>query len=128
MLASNRIFEQMNTDTGISEWFYVAREGIKGPHASQEQALYGLNAFKITAKKLNLTGGRVSEPQHRQASSASKSVFPVNRIFQKTNLITGIPEWFYSARKGVKGPYESKEKTLYELNVLDIIKNKIRKW
>ena len=58
MFSSDRIFEQKNTKTGISEWFFIAREGVQGPHESREQALYALNIFKIAARNNHLTGGR----------------------------------------------------------------------
>ncbi|BBL74241.1 hypothetical protein MishRS11D_13390 [Methylomagnum ishizawai] len=118
MFNSTRIFERTNANTGMQEWFFTAREGIKGPHHSREQALYELNVFKIAAQRLNLTGGRSDEP-------AAPAKFSTHRVFMQTNTVTGLPEWFFNAREGIKGPYESKERALYELNLFKNISNKL---
>lgn len=136
MFASDRIFEQTNPDTGVPEWFFILREGIKGPHGSREQAVYELNVFTIAAKKLNLTGGRPRKtPLHealpervyemRPTPPQGQPIFPANRVFQQTNPATGATEWFYSAREGIKGPYDSKERTLHELNLFKNISSKL---
>lgn len=36
-------------------------------------------------------------------------MFEVKRIFCQTNNDTQLPEWFFQAREGVIGPYESRE-------------------
>jgi len=40
-----RIFNQLSTETGLNEWFFMAREGVFGPYPSKELALKYLNDF-----------------------------------------------------------------------------------
>lgn len=58
MFKSDRIFSQSNPNTGMTEWFFSAREGFFGPFSSKEQATQELNAFVQNAVKNGEDGGR----------------------------------------------------------------------
>jgi hypothetical protein len=37
----------------------------------------------------------------------SRTMFSANRVFSQRNNVTGQIEWFFEAREGIMGPYES---------------------
>ena len=43
-------------------------------------------------------------------------MFELDRTFCQRNAKTGLMEWFFYAREGLFGPYETKEMALKELN------------
>jgi hypothetical protein len=55
-----RIYSQSNPKTGITEWFFSAREGNFGPFISKETATKGLQAFIANCIKNGDDGGRKS--------------------------------------------------------------------
>lgn len=60
MFKTDRIFSQRNSDTGLMEWFFSAREGVFGPFENKEQAKNELKAFADFNMKINDDGGRSS--------------------------------------------------------------------
>lgn len=115
---ANRVFEQTHPDTGIPEWFFVAREGVNGPYASRNEAVYELNVYRNILKKLGLSGGRepprpVPAPPPRPEP---RPVFFADRVFEQSSPDVGMTGWFFIAREGVKGPYASKAEALGALD------------
>lgn len=45
-------------------------------------------------------------------------MFEIDRTFSSRNLDTGLMDWFFNAREGVYGPYNSQEQATEELNKL----------
>jgi len=43
------------------------------------------------------------------------AMFEIDRTFSSRNADTGIMEWFFSAREGIYGPYNSKEDATKDL-------------
>jgi hypothetical protein len=114
---ANRVFEQTHPETGIPEWFFVAREGVNGPYASRNEAVYELNVYRNILKKLGLSGGRapprpVPAPPPRPKP---RPVFFADRVFEQSSPEWGVPGWFFIAREGVRGTYASKVEALEAL-------------
>jgi hypothetical protein len=54
----DRIYFKEKISSGLQEWFFVSREGLKGPYASFEDAIWNMQEF-IKAKILaGDSGGR----------------------------------------------------------------------
>ncbi len=58
MFEAHRIYVQTNTNTGLTEWFFKAREGTFGPYTSEESAVSALNDFVAQRIKAGEDGGR----------------------------------------------------------------------
>ncbi len=43
-------------------------------------------------------------------------MFKADRVFSQSNPKTGLAEWFFSAREGIFGPFNSKAVATQELN------------
>lgn len=80
-----RVFAQHNADTDQMEWFFMAREGMEGPFASEELALAGLERY------------------------IEYCLFDANRVFAQRNDGTDEVEWFFVARDGIEGPFASED-------------------
>ena len=65
MFKTDRIFSCFNLDSGLTDWFFNAREGICGPYSSKEEASKFLKEF--TKKNIELCddGGRINPEQKR---------------------------------------------------------------
>ena len=83
MADNKRVFGQHNADSGEMEWFFIAREGLQGPFATEELASTEL--------------GRYIE----------YCMFDAKRIFAERNESNGEMEWFFVARGSIEGPYQS---------------------
>jgi hypothetical protein len=58
VFGSIRIFSQLSAESGLNEWFFLAREGVFGPYPNKELALNSLNAFVDTKVNALDDGGR----------------------------------------------------------------------
>jgi hypothetical protein len=71
MFEINRTFSCRNSDTGMMEWFFSAREGIYGPYSSKEQAAEVLREFIQYHMQAGDDGGR-TKPEPGGLSIISK--------------------------------------------------------
>lgn len=55
---TSRVFSERDVGNGLTEWFFMAREGIMGPYESKEYANRELQNFIARCIALNSTGGR----------------------------------------------------------------------
>ncbi len=58
MVDTERVYRQRNNETGLTEWFFPAREGTFGPFPSQETAIQALEEFKKYCIANGKNGGR----------------------------------------------------------------------
>lgn len=58
MFRAERIYNQRNPKTGITEWFFSAREGNFGPFGTKENAERELKAYISHCIKNGNDGGR----------------------------------------------------------------------
>ncbi len=58
MFEAHRIFVQTNPRTGLTEWFFKAREGVFGPYSSEELAVFALHHFVAQRVQTGDDGGR----------------------------------------------------------------------
>lgn len=78
MFEIERVYGQHNNRTGLTEWFFSAREGIYGPFSSKEDAFEELGNFK----KFNLEN---SNDGGRNLNNISKlSLLPLEGCMYKT--------------------------------------------
>lgn len=82
-----RVFAQHNPVTEQLEWFFMAREGLEGPFAEEEDAQTALNRY------------------------IEYCLFDHNRIFAQRNEFTEEIEWFFISRGGILGPYYTEDAT-----------------
>jgi hypothetical protein len=61
MFNVDRVFCLKNPKTGMTEWYFQAREGNVGPYNSKQQTEMMLEKFIQTCIKLGFTGGRGGE-------------------------------------------------------------------
>jgi hypothetical protein len=54
---TQRIFSQPNPATGVTEWYFLAREGTMGPYESREYAKQMLIKFKAYCQNASSKGG-----------------------------------------------------------------------
>lgn len=59
MTQTERVYS-CTVETGLTKWFFPAREGIFGPFSSKETALDALDVFVKTCIKKQEDGGRIS--------------------------------------------------------------------
>lgn len=78
-----RVFAQHNALTDQMEWFFIAREGLEGPFASEADAEVGLERYIEYCQ------------------------FDANRVFLQRDPETDKLEWFFITRDGIEGPYAS---------------------
>ncbi|MDP2904168.1 MAG: hypothetical protein Q8N96_13860 [Methylovulum sp.] len=55
-----RCFSQRSIETGLMEWFFLAREGVFGSFVDEKQAEKELETFKLINIKAKDDGGRHS--------------------------------------------------------------------
>lgn len=58
MFEIKRVYGQRNNGTGLTEWFFTAREGIFGPFTSEAKASQELEEFKKFCIANGVDGGR----------------------------------------------------------------------
>lgn len=58
MFKADRTYSVKNQKTGMTEWYFQAREGNAGPYHSKKKAEMKLNKFIQTCIKFGYTGGR----------------------------------------------------------------------
>jgi len=58
MFKADRIFSLKRNSMGITEWYFLAREGIMGPYATKEEASRKLALFLQWCIEQQQTGGR----------------------------------------------------------------------
>ncbi len=95
-----RVFAQNNADTNQMEWFFMAREGLEGPFASEALAQVALERY------------------------IEYCLFDLNRVFMQRNAETDALEWFFVARDGIEGPYASE--TLAQAALAQYVESKKR--
>lgn len=78
-----RVFSRHNADKGQTEWFFMAREGMNGPFATEALAQAALGQY------------------------IEYCMFDANRVFFQKDPETGETNWFFIARDGIEGPYDS---------------------
>ena len=66
MFTVDRVFSLKNHKTGMTDWYFQAREGNVGPYQSKQQAEAMLKEFIQTCIRLGHTGGRGGENQQAQ--------------------------------------------------------------
>jgi hypothetical protein len=71
-----RIFSQISNETGLSEWFFMAREGVFGPYQSKEVMLKALNDFVEHKIKTTDDGGR-SAGKHKLSLEPLEHDYPI---------------------------------------------------
>jgi hypothetical protein len=54
----DRIYFKEKIRSGLQEWFFVSREGLMGPYASFEDAIWNLQEFIKTKLQTRNSGGR----------------------------------------------------------------------
>lgn len=60
MFELDRTFSQYSAKTGLTEWYFNAREGIYGPYRTKQKAAEGLEKFIKSRKLARDDGGRDS--------------------------------------------------------------------
>lgn len=60
MFELDRTFSQYNAKTGLTEWYFNAREGVCGPYPTKQKAAEELKAFIELRMLLKDDGGRSS--------------------------------------------------------------------
>ena len=65
MFNTNRIFSCANLNSGLTDWFFNAREGVYGPYSSEEEASKFLKEFIKKNIVLCDDGGRINPEQKR---------------------------------------------------------------
>jgi len=58
---ANRIFPAAGCALGQEEWFFRAREGVRGPYPTQDDAIKALLVFIKHCVENGMTGGRDRE-------------------------------------------------------------------
>ena len=71
MFEIDRIFSYFNRDSGLTDWFFNAREGIYGPYSSKEEASKFLKKFSKKRMVECDDGGR-SNPEQKLFSIIPK--------------------------------------------------------
>lgn len=71
MFEAERVYNQRNPTTGVTEWFFLAREGYFGPYVSKEAAQKQLSAFICYCVKNGDDGGRQSGKKAPRLSTDS---------------------------------------------------------
>jgi hypothetical protein len=89
MFEINRIFSTRNSDTGMMDWFFSAREGIIGPYSSKEQATKDLQEFVQLCIKVGDDGGR-TKPESGRLSIMPKECPEVVHQFNPVKKKKGI--------------------------------------
>ncbi|MGJ0483677.1 MAG: DUF6316 family protein [Methylomicrobium sp.] len=79
MFRAERIYSQNNPKTGITEWFFSAREGNYGPFSSREIATRELKAFIGNCIKNDDDGGRKTGKKSSKLSLEPMFDFVVKR-------------------------------------------------
>lgn len=74
MFRSARIYIQRNLKTGMTEWFFKAREGSFGPFTSKYLAQQELNAFINRCIENGDDGGRQFDLKNPESSSEPKDL------------------------------------------------------
>ncbi|MFI3187942.1 hypothetical protein BCS42_14700 [Crenothrix sp. D3] len=58
MFEIDRFFSQYDAKTGLTEWYFNAREGVYGPYPTKQKAVEELKTFIEHQKKIKDDGGR----------------------------------------------------------------------
>lgn len=66
MFKVDRVYSLKNHKTGMTDWYFQAREGNVGPYQSKQRAEMMLNKFIQNCIELGHTGGRGGEDKKRQ--------------------------------------------------------------
>jgi hypothetical protein len=74
-----RIYSQSNPKTGITEWFFSAREGNFGPFGNKETATRELQSFISFCIKNGDDGGRSSGKKSSKLSLEPMFDFAIKR-------------------------------------------------
>jgi len=90
MFKTDRIFSCFNLDSGLTDWFFNAREGICGPYSSKEEASKFLKKFIQKNIVLGDDGGR-SNPEQKRFS-----------IIPKENSADAIRSDPFKQKKGIE--------------------------
>lgn len=74
MFGSDRFFSQRNGATGLTEWYFNAREGVFGPYKSKEMAVKVMEEFVEKHKLAGDDGGRSQGSQDSALSLSLESM------------------------------------------------------
>ncbi|CAI8955027.1 DUF6316 family protein [Methylocaldum szegediense] len=61
MFRADRVFWERNNVTGQTEWFFLTREGVKGPYQSEALARKALDEFKEQCIRAGNNAARTSD-------------------------------------------------------------------
>ena len=79
MFELDRTFSQYSAKTGLTEWYFNAREGVCGPYSTKQKAEAELKAFIDLRVRLKDDGGRNS-------GKPSLSLMPMNFSLEPMNI------------------------------------------
>lgn len=63
MFEAARVFKQRDSKTGLTEWWFSAREGTFGPFTNMQTAAKALDAYIQNCLENNADGGRNKNAQ-----------------------------------------------------------------
>lgn len=89
MFKIDRTFSCRNSDTGLMDWFFNAREGIYGPYNSKEQAAEALKIFIQHCMERGADGGR-SQSESDRLSLVPLECLEVTKQFNPFQKKKGI--------------------------------------
>jgi hypothetical protein len=79
MFELDRTFSQHSATTGLTEWYFSAREGVYGPYKTRKIALEALNTF-IGRRKLDKDDGG------RDSGKAKLTILPLEFSLEPMSL------------------------------------------
>lgn len=85
MFELDRIFSQYSAKTGLTEWYFNAREGVCGPYATKQRAEEELEAFIQRQKKAKDDGGRAKGKTKLTLVPLEFSLQPIDMSHSKKN-------------------------------------------
>lgn len=74
MFSADRTFSIKNQETGLTEWYFQAREGNAGPFESKKDAETGLKEFIKYCVDTSNTGGRDTKPKQPGAMTPTSTL------------------------------------------------------
>lgn len=83
MFELDRTFSQYSAKTGLTEWYFNAREGVCGPYPTKQKAAAELEAFIKRQKKTNDDGGRAKGKTKLTLMPLEFSLQPIDVSYAK---------------------------------------------
>jgi len=97
---ADRIYCETNPDTGLIDCYCRTREGSLGPFDSEQMAMSALQGH------LTYSCGRRYAAVLR-GNVGDKSTFNADRVYCQTDEATGVEKWYFDAREGILGPFDT---------------------